>query len=90
MEKVLDHTHAYHKTAIRLAVFMVIVGICLLIAGLVIPPQGEIHSSVLIAFGEIITFAFTLIGSVIGVSAHYKSIIKQILTHNEKVSDQPH
>ena len=88
MEKILDQNHSYHKTALRLAVFMVIVGVGLLITGLIIPPKGEIHSSVLIAFGEIITFAFTIIGSVIGVSAHYKSIIKQILTHNEKVSDQ--
>ena len=40
----------------------------LLIAGFVIPPMGEIHHSVLIAFGEILTFS----GSLIGIDYHYR------------------
>ena len=40
----------------------------LLVAGFVIPPMGEIHHSVLIAFGEILTFS----GSLIGIDYKYR------------------
>lgn len=41
---------------------MVIVGCVLLGFGFAFPPKGEIHSSVLVAFGEILTFAGALFG----------------------------
>lgn len=44
------------------AVILVIVGCGLLIAGFVVTPPGEIHNSVLIAFGEILTFVGTVFG----------------------------
>lgn len=47
---------------------MVVVGAALLIAGFVVPPTGEIHSSVLVAVGEILTFA----GSLLGIDYHYR------------------
>ena len=50
------------------AVFLIVVGCGLLIAGFVVPPPGEIHNSVLVAFGEILTFA----GAVFGMRYHYK------------------
>ena len=34
----------------------------MLVAGFCCPPLGEIHNSVLIAFGEILTFSGRLIG----------------------------
>ena len=43
-------------------------GCALLIAGFCCPPLGEIHHSVLIAFGEILTYA----GSLIGIDYHYR------------------
>ena len=43
-------------------------GCIMLIAGFLSPPVGEIHYSVLIAFGEILTFS----GSLIGIDYHYK------------------
>ena len=43
-------------------------GVLLLVAGFVAPPVGEIHHSVLIAFGEILTFS----GSLIGIDYHYR------------------
>lgn len=49
-------------------VAMVVVGAALLIAGFVVPPTGEIHSSVLVAVGEILTFA----GSLLGIDYHYR------------------
>ena len=59
-----------HKPTIQLlaAVFLIVVGCGLLIAGFVVPPPGEIHNSVLIAFGEILTFA----GAVFGLKYHYE------------------
>lgn len=50
------------------AVALVAIGASLLIAGFAIPPSGEIHSSVLVAFGEILTFT----GSLFGIDYHYR------------------
>ncbi len=47
---------------------MVAVGAGLLIAGFIVPPTGEIHSSVLVAVGEVLTFA----GSLLGIDYHYR------------------
>lgn len=51
-----------------IAAFLVVVGCGLLIAGFIVPPLGAIHNSLLIGFGEIATFA----GSVLGVEYKYK------------------
>lgn len=59
-----------HKPTITLlaAIFLIAVGSGLLIAGFCVPPPGEIHNSVLVAFGEILTFA----GAVFGMKYHYQ------------------
>ncbi len=44
-------------------------GCGLLLSGFIIVPRGEIHTSVLVAFGEIMTFA----GALIGIDYVYKS-----------------
>lgn len=44
------------------AVILVVFGCALLVAGFVVSPTGEIHSSVLAAFGEIMTFAGAVLG----------------------------
>ena len=49
-------------TVIIAAAVTMLVGCGLLIASVVIPPPGEIDSSVLIAFGEISTFSGALFG----------------------------
>lgn len=54
------------------AASLVAVGCGLLIAGFLLPPRGEIHNSVLVAFGEILTFA----GAVFGMRYHYKYRVK--------------
>lgn len=51
------------------AVLLIALGCGLLIAGFYAPPQGEIHSSVLIAFGEILTF----VGALFGIDYAYRS-----------------
>ena len=43
-------------------------GCAMLAAGFLCPPIAEIHHSVLIAFGEILTFS----GSLIGIDYHYR------------------
>ena len=50
------------------AVSMIIIGCSLLIAGFIVPPLGVIDGSVLIAFGEILTF----VGALFGIDYHYK------------------
>lgn len=52
-----------------LAVSSLICGFVLLFLGYYAPPEGEIASSVLYAFGEISLF----VGSVLGISIHYSN-----------------
>ena len=56
------------KIQLLLSVSLCVFGGLLLIAGFIAPPLGEIHHSVLIAFGEILTFS----GSLIGIDYHYR------------------
>ena len=56
------------KVQLILAVGLCVFGGMLLIAGFCCPPLGEIHHSVLIAFGEILTFS----GSLIGIDYKYR------------------
>ena len=55
-------------TQLWLAVVLVLFGISLLIASFWVPPTGEIHSSVLVAYGETLTF----VGALVGVDYSYK------------------
>ena len=57
------------------SIILIVIGCALLIAGFLTPPTGEIHSSVLIAFGEILTF----VGAIFGLDYHYKAIINEHL-----------
>ena len=50
------------------ATALCIFGCTMLVAGFVAPPLAEIHHSVLIAFGEILTFS----GSLIGIDYKYR------------------
>jgi hypothetical protein len=51
------------------AALLIVVGSSLLIAGFSVPPTGVIDSSVLVAFGEILTF----VGALFGIDYHYKA-----------------
>lgn len=50
-----------------LAVVTMLAGLTLLFIGLYIPPEGEIHGSVLTAFGSVCIF----VASLLGISLHY-------------------
>lgn len=60
-----------HTIQLVSACVLIAIGCALLTAGFIVPPTGVIHSSVLIAFGEILTF----VGALFGIDYHYK--IKQ-------------
>lgn len=47
---------------IWLAVGMVVFGCGLIVAGFIVAPLGIISNSVLVAFGEVLTFAGTILG----------------------------
>lgn len=53
---------------IWIACLLAIVGTFLLIAGFIVPPLGMIHSSVLVAFGEV----FSFVGALMGIDYHFK------------------
>lgn len=66
------------KFQYAISALLVVVGCGLLIAGFCVPPVGIIDNSVLIAFGEILTF----VGAVIGVDYSYKA--KQFINRKDK------
>jgi hypothetical protein len=53
---------------LTLSVTLCVFGCLMLTAGFIAPPLAEIHHSVLIAFGEILTFS----GSLIGIDYKYR------------------
>ena len=57
------------KAQILLAIVLVAFGVGLITTAFFVPPPGVIDPTVLTAFGEILTFA----GSLIGIDYHYKS-----------------
>lgn len=59
MKTILSPTHEFY-----LAVVLIVFGCGLLVAGFIVSPTGEIHSSVLTAFGEICT----LVGAILGIN----------------------
>lgn len=44
------------------ACIMCLAGLVLIFSGFWVAPEGEIHNSVLVAFGEVVTFAGALFG----------------------------
>lgn len=44
------------------ALFAIFVSLGMLVSGMIMAPSGQIHSSVLLAFGEVSTFVCTLLG----------------------------
>ena len=56
------------KFQLAISALLIFVGCGLLIAGFCVPPLGKIDNSVLIAFGEILTF----VGAIFGIDYSYK------------------
>ena len=53
---------------LTIAAGLCLAGVLLLFLAFYAPPVGEIHSSVLVAYGETLTFA----GSLLGIDYHYR------------------
>lgn len=64
-----------------LAVVMVLFGIVLVGVSFFLPPSGQIHPSVLTAFGEALTFS----GGLLGIDTNYK--FKVFREKNERYED---
>ena len=59
---------------IILSVILVFAGLALLFFGFFAPPYGDINNSILVSYGEVSTFA----GSLLGVDYHYKYKVYKI------------
>ncbi len=59
-----------------LAILSTIAGFTLLFLDLFLPPTGQIHESVLTAFGLILIF----VGSLLGISMHYSNELQKFKT----------
>lgn len=57
-----------------LAILLTIAGIVLLFCGQLTEPVGEISTSVLVAFGEVMTF----VGAILGIDYSYKKVLHKI------------
>lgn len=58
------------KKQFWIAVALIIFGMILFIASFIVPPVGVIDNSILVASGEVFTFA----GSIIGIDYKYKDV----------------
>lgn len=65
-----------------LGVVITIAGISLLFLGTFMPPSGEIHPTLLVAFGEVATFA----GALVGVDYHYKYRIRSLEEETQRLN----
>ncbi len=62
--------HKSSKLQFWATVGLLTLGAALVIAGFIITPVGEIHNSVLIVFGEILSWT----GAVLGIDYHYRAV----------------
>ena len=67
-----------------LAIVVMIAGLSLLFIGLFIPPEGEIHSSVLTAFGTVCIF----VASLLGISIHYSNELDKFKANVQERLDE--
>lgn len=67
-----------------LAVVAMMAGLTLLFIGLYIQPEGEIHGSVLTAFGSICVF----VASLLGISFHYASELDNLKANIQERLDE--
>jgi len=71
------------KLQLTIATILVACGMLLLFLGFWVPPEGQIHESVLVAFGETMTFA----GALFGVDYRYRYLVHKIFRHHRGEDD---
>lgn len=80
MIKSMDEVTPRDKVQFGIAIGLMIFGCVVLLIGLLTPPEGQIHQSVLIAFGEIATLA----AGVLGIDAIYTNKLQKIVAELRK------
>lgn len=75
MIKSMDEVTPRDKVQFGIAIGLMVFGCIVLLFGLIVPPAGQIHQSVLIAFGEIATLA----AGVLGIDAIYTNKLQKIV-----------
>lgn len=84
----MDEVTPRDKVQFGIAIGLMVFGCIVLLIGLLTPPEGQIHQSVLVAFGEIATLA----AGVLGIDAIYTNKLQKIvaeLKSNENKEEQP-
>lgn len=79
----MDSKKHFINTEIFLAIILTFAGIALLFFGQLTDPVGEISTSVLVAFGELMTF----VGALLGINYKYKELIQKIINDKKKEDD---
>ena len=75
MIKSMDEVTPRDKVQFGIAIGLMVFGCVILLIGLMTEPSGQIHQSVLIAFGEIATLA----AGVLGIDAIYTNKLQKIV-----------
>lgn len=75
MIKEMDSVTPRDKVQFGMAIGMMAFGCVILLVGLLTPPEGQIHNSVLVAFGEIAT----LVAGILGIDAIYTNKLQRIV-----------
>lgn len=85
----MDSVTPRDKVQFGIAIGLMLFGCVVLLIGLLTPPEGQIHQSVLIAFGEIATLA----AGVLGIDAIYTNKLQRIVAElndkKEENNEQP-
>lgn len=84
MIKSMDEVTPRDKVQFGIAIGLMVFGCVVLLIGLLTPPEGQIHQSVLVAFGEIATLA----AGVLGIDAIYTNKLQKIVADLKKDAEK--
>ena len=84
MIKSMDEVTPRDKVQFCIAIGLMVFGCVVLLVGLLTPPEGQIHQSVLVAFGEIATLA----AGVLGIDAIYTNKLQKIVADLKKENEK--
>lgn len=84
MIKSMDEVTPRDKVQFGIAIGLMVFGCVVLLVGLLTPPEGQIHQSVLVAFGEIATLA----AGVLGIDAIYTNKLQKIVADLNKETEK--
>jgi ABC-type transport system involved in cytochrome c biogenesis permease component len=76
----MDSVTPRDKVQFGIAIGLMVFGCVVLLIGLLTPPEGQIHQSVLVAFGEVATLA----AGVLGIDAIYTNKLQKIVAELKK------